>query len=121
MFKNSKDYNEFLRQVAEDIGALNEAKTKIRGGTGTGSQTTLNEAEGDIEPFDKVTLFQDLADIESSLSDAFARLYVYKSQHIENPRISQALSQLRIGVNDLLKKVTSTMSGMGLENDVPME
>ena len=68
---------------------------------------------------DKLALFQDLADIESSLSDSFAKLYAYKTQYVENPNLKQALAQLRIGVNDLMKKVAGTMSAMGVENDMP--
>lgn len=82
----------------------------------------INEDEGieeknQVVELDKVQLFQDLADIESSLADAFSRLYVYKNQYISNPNIKAALSKVRLGVNSLLQQVTATISGMGIEND----
>lgn len=108
MFKNSSEYNAFLHQVAEDLGALKEAKV-------------LKEADGSVEPLDKVALFQDLADIESSLSDAYAKLYFYKDQAIQNPQLLQALVELRKGVDGMLKKTASTMSFMGLAGDAQQD
>jgi hypothetical protein len=124
MFKNSAEYNKFLLEVAQDLGALNEGPTKIRGTQIEISEeikTSLNEADGEVEPLDKVGLFQDLADIQSSLSDAYAKLYVYKLQAIQNPQLLQALQALRAGVDDLLKKTNSTMSFIGLAGDQPAE
>lgn len=75
------------------------------------------EEKNQVVELDKVQLFQDLADIESSLADAFSRLYVYKNQYISNPNIKAALSKVRLSINGLLQQVTDTISGMGIEND----
>ena len=80
------------------------------------SEGTGEESE-EIAQLDQVQLFQDLADLDGSLSEAFAKFYVYKKQVINNPNIKQALSKIRLSINELIKQVTYTMSGMGIEND----
>jgi len=77
----------------------------------------LKEAdEEDIQPVDKISLIQDLADIEANLSDSFSKLYQYKGQYIENDEWRASLTNLRSGISTLLNRVAKTMSMIGLDD-----
>ena len=98
--------------VLSYINFLNEQKI---------SKKILKEADtfedSDIEHLDKVSLFQDLSDVQANLSDSFAKLYTYKSQYIDNPNWKASLSQMRIGISELISRMAATMAMIGLEND----
>ena len=108
LYKGKKKLGEAKRRLLEEFPPLNEEG---------GAEDTKEE----IVQLDQVQLFQDLAELDGSLSDAFAKFYVYKTQYIRNPNVKQALSKIRLSINELIKQVTNTMSGMGTLNDVPQE
>lgn len=121
-----KNKNKNLKQQDKGHADLYENKKKGIRGKFLLEEFPPTEIDGveekeEIVELDQVQLFQDLADLDGSLSDAFAKFYVYKKQNINNPNIKQALSKIRISINELIKQVTYTMSGMGIENDAPQE
>lgn len=80
-------------------------------------KSLLKEADEAVDPVDKTQLIQDLADVNSALSDAFAKLYFYKNQYVDNPQWQSALTGLRGKLSELIKGVTSTLNTIGMDNE----
>lgn len=124
---NSKNVNDFVNDnydlLTTDIDTispkvlLNNYYDYIQKTGLTESIKKILKENDDVDQVDLTQMFQDLADIQSSLYDSFARLYAYKGQYMEDQNVMESLSQIRLGISQVVNKIAAVMQKVGL-NDV---